>query len=201
MWAALIANAASGSAAAVPPALPSILQQLSPVDAALLAQLFAGNGFARAAGTDGNYPEPFNVAPLSLSRWEIDVSVSNLERLGVISVDVTGAWVQEIARQVVDEGFPSHDVAPKRDRRVVLTGLGESFLVGCLPPPKRPFEAETDGIETDVSALSSLHLQLHMRATAAHRRGDTALGEEIDAEKPRIKKLEDLAKEALKNRQ
>jgi hypothetical protein len=124
-WANLLANAATASAAEVPPAFPEILRQLEPLDAAMLDALHdATVPWARAnpaeewaaAWATSHFDSNLGLSPETVGMERLD----NLVRLGLCYFPQGGMT------------FGGRPTGVRQ--RVLLTDLGVAFVTACRPP-------------------------------------------------------------------
>lgn len=127
MWAALLANAAAGDLGAdVLPSFPRILAELSPAEAAMLAELY--REFETVSGAAGTI---FDWLPMErrlrdivpASKDEFDVWLENLVRLGLCRI--TRGDLEILAAKT---GRPEIGGAT-----ISRTQLGNAFVTACKP--------------------------------------------------------------------
>lgn len=193
MWAALIANA-SVDPAAVPPSFPHIMSRLSPGDAQSFQRAFTRQGWPVGAWVVGNFRRWSGRRSTDAKRaWEEDIVVANLESLGLVSEEATESWVRSVIRGDDERGDPftrrPNTIERPRGRPIVLTGLGEAFLLAVRPPLARPVRVDTEGMEGDYDRLMELLGALEAAGTAAYARGDLVLRDELASEAHRIRSM------------
>ena len=124
-WAALLANAANPEERDVPPSYPAILSELSPGDAAILdscAVMFDSEGARLYRPVDEEWLEE-----LPMDRAAFDISVDNLERLGLVVGSGKHGEDEET-------GLPQVTLKLRGRDGIAFTHLGWAFAQACEPP-------------------------------------------------------------------
>ncbi len=136
-WAALLANAStSENADAVQPGFVSVLGQLTPLDADVLV-VVRMNCQITPVATGLNFRQICSAPSLSSrAREDIDLSLQNLERLGLISYLIVqrgiGAFPGGFPMGLDEK--PGADGHTKSVRTVFFTTFGAAFIDACSPP-------------------------------------------------------------------
>ena len=145
LWAGLLANAAGGGQASMAPSFIAMLQQLTPLDAQVLRDLFTAYSISAPDRTSRQHPSWG--AHFDAGRAELDLSVNNGERIGIIRLEMPRQDRLRKDDRVRDSGgFPSSfdDFDEQREHTIILTPLGAKFLEACLPPIVFPLKARVD---------------------------------------------------------
>lgn len=138
MWAALLANAASPDSEAVQPGFVTILGQLTPLDAEVLTVIRMYCQLTPVA-TGLTFRQVCAAPALAKQPDErVDLSLQNLERLGLVSYMIVqrgvGAFPGGFPMPLVDPANTDSNGQEKSTRMVFFTTLGQAFISACSEP-------------------------------------------------------------------